>query len=255
MFYTEWIKKDNLVRLVDVLDNEELNANFPRPVFSDELMLLGFDRKFSFTKEKNIPVCWAVERKYFYCGDLIAIARNADLYHKPTIYFPETRHRTLKSIDVKKLISINKQKLFVIENEALDFIKSIFEKYHKTFDAFASAFSGGKDSQVVLDLVSRALGSETYYASFTDTGMELPVTLETVKRTKEKYSKKFSGFRMIECKSDETAVEQWEKYGPPSRFSRWCCSVRKSGLFTRKMKDVLKTNGQPKIVVFEGESR
>ncbi len=252
MFYTEWIKKDNLIKLVEVLENDELNASFPRPVFSDELLLLGFDTRFNFPKEDGVPICWAVERKYYYCGDLIATAKTADLYHKPVIAFSETRHRTLKPIDVEKLIRINREELFIIENEALDFIKSIYEKYNKTFDAFASAFSGGKDSQVVLDLVSRALGSKTYYASFTDTGMELPVTLETVQKTKEKYSKKFAGFKMIECHSFESAEEQWRKYGPPSRFSRWCCSVRKSGLFTRTMKDVLKTNRQPRIVVFEG---
>lgn len=252
MFYTQWLKKDNLIKLVEALEDEELDAGYPRPVFSDELTLLGFREHFKFTEERGVPVCWAVERRYFYCGDLIATAKSADLYHSPKIQFHETHHRTLKNIDIEKLISINKDKLFVIENEAMDFIKSIYEKYNKTFDAFASAFSGGKDSQVVLDLVSRALGSKTYYASFTDTGMELPVTLETVKKTKEKYSKKFSGFRMIECKSYEPAIDQWRKYGPPSRFSRWCCSVRKSSLFTRTMKDVLKTTSQPKIVVFEG---
>lgn len=252
MFYTEWIRKDNLIKLVDVIENEDLDAGYPRPVFSDELILLGFEKHFKFTKEKGAPICWAVERKYYYCGDLIAIAKSADLYHKPVIQFANTRHRTLKQIDTDKLININKEKLFIIENEAMDFIKSVYEKHNKTFDAFASAFSGGKDSQVVLDLVSRALGSKTYYASFTDTGMELPVTLETVQKTKEKYSKKFSGFRMIECKSFESAEEQWRKYGPPSRFSRWCCAVRKSGLFTRTMKDVLETSRQPKIVVFEG---
>lgn len=37
-------KKDNLVKLVDIIENEELNANYPRPVFSDELLLLGFEK-------------------------------------------------------------------------------------------------------------------------------------------------------------------------------------------------------------------
>ena len=252
MFCTQWIKKDNLIELVDTIENDELNANYPRPVFSDELLILGFDKKFKFPKESGIPICWAVERKYYYCGTQIAVAKAADIYNKPTVSFEDVRFKSLKPIDIDKMINLNKDKLFIIENEALDFIKSVYEKYHNSYDAFASAFSGGKDSQVVLDLVSRALGSKKYYASFTDTGMELPVTLETVERTKEKYSKRYSGFNMIECKSIESAEEQWKKYGPPSRFSRWCCSVRKSSLFARTMKDYLKKEGQPRIVVFEG---
>lgn len=252
MFCTQWIKKDNLIELVETVENDDLNANFPRPVFSDELNLLGFHKQFVFTKEPGIPICWAVERKYYYCGEQIAAVKSADIYHKPLVSFCNVRFKTLKPIDVEKLVKINKDKLFVIENEALDFIKSVYEKYSSIYDAFASAFSGGKDSQVVLDLVSRALGSKKYYASFTDTGMELPVTLDTVKRTKEKYSMRYSGFNMIECKSFESAEEQWKKYGPPSRFSRWCCSVRKSGLFARTMKDYLGKEGQPRIVVFEG---
>ena len=252
MFSTQWIKKDNLIQLVENIDNQANEVDFPRPVFTDELLLLGFDSHFSFPHKKSIPICWAVERKYYYRGTLIATAKSADLYNKPVISYEDVEFKILKPIDIDKLLAINKQKLFVIENEALDFIKSVYDKYYKTYDAFASAFSGGKDSQVVLDLVSRALGSKKYYAAFTDTGMELPVTIETVEATKKKYTKRYPGFQMLECKSFESAEEQWKKYGPPSRFSRWCCSVRKSSLFARTMKDYLKTTSQPKIVVFEG---
>lgn len=252
MFYTEWFKKHNIVVLRDSIEDEGLDANFPRIVYSDELDLLGFRNHFSYTKENGIPICWAVDRKYYYCGDLIAWAHGGDLFNAPKIQFYNEKHKKLLPIDIELLMEINKEKLFIIENEAMDFIKSIYDKYEKSFDAFASAFSGGKDSQVVLDLVSRALGSKKFYASFTDTGMELPCTLDTVKRTKKTYKEKYKNFKMIECKSEETAIEQWNKYGPPSRFSRWCCSVRKSSLFARTMKDILNTKNQPKIVVFEG---
>ena len=252
MFYTQWFKKHNIVVLKESIEDDSLDANFPRIVYSDELDLLGFRNAFSFTNEMGVPICWAVDRKYYYCGDVIAWAHGGDLFNDPKIQFYNEKHKKLFPIDIDELIEFNKEKLFVIENEAMDFIKSTYNKYSKSFDAFASAFSGGKDSQVVLDLVSRALGSKTYYASFTDTGMELPCTIETVENTKKTYKKKYENFNMIYCKSEETAIEQWKKYGPPSRFSRWCCSVRKSSLFARTMKDLLKTSHQPKIVVFEG---
>ena len=191
MFYTQWDKKHNIVILCDGINKEDLDAGYPRVVFSNELELLGFRKTFSFTKESGIPICWAVDRRYFYCGDVIAKVVGGDLYHEPKIIFYNDKHKKLNPIDVNFLIESNKEKMFVIENEAMDFIKSIFEKYKHSFDAFASAFSGGKDSQVVLDLVSRALSAKDYIASFTDTGMELPCTIDTVAKTRRTYKKKY----------------------------------------------------------------
>ena len=252
MFSTQWDKKHNIVVLCDSIEKEELDAGNPRVVFSDELELLGFRKAFSFTKDMGAPICWAVERRYFYCGDLIAKAVGGDLFNEPKMVFYNEKHKKLNQIDIQLLIETNKEKMFIIENEAMDFIKSTYDKYKKSFDAFASAFSGGKDSQVVLDLVSRALSAKDYIVSFTDTGMELPCTIDTVSKTRKTYKKKYKGFKMIVCESEESAISQWQKYGPPSRFSRWCCSVRKSSLFARTMKDFLNVQGQPKIVVFEG---
>mgnify|MGYP001002768190 CR=1 FL=1 len=114
------------------------------------------------------------------------------------------------------------------------------------------AFSGGKDSQVVLDLVAKTLSSEQYFCVFTDTGMELPCTYDTLEETNNDYKQKYKGFNIERAESEESAITQWEKYGPPSRFNRWCCSVRKTALFTRTMKKILKTDKQPKCVVYEG---
>ena len=105
---------------------------------------------------------------------------------------------------------------------------------------------------MILDLVSRVIPPEKYTVVFTNTGMELPCTIETVENTEIFYTEKYPEFKLVHAKSDRDALELWKSYGPPSRFSRWCCSVLKTALFGRKMKELLKTDKQPKLVVFEG---
>jgi phosphoadenosine phosphosulfate reductase len=134
----------------------------------------------------------------------------------------------------------------------MDFINEQYNYYFNKVDNFAVAFSGGKDSQVILDLVSRVIPPNRYKAFFTNTGMELPCTLNTVKLTQQIYKELYPEFSLISCESNTPAIDQWIKYGPPSRINRWCCKVRKTALFARKLKDVLKTDKQPKCVVFEG---
>ena len=46
-------------------------------------------------------------------------------------------------------------------------------------------FSGGKDSQVVLDLVTRVIPSEDVSVVYSDTGYELPTSLELYKEVEK----------------------------------------------------------------------
>ena len=85
-----------------------------------------------------------------------------------------------------------------------------------------------------------------------NTGMELPCTLDLMETTENYYQKKFPGFKLEQAKSDQSALDMWKNYGPPSRFNRWCCSVLKTALFGRKMKELLEVESQPRLVVFEG---
>ena len=251
MYKVFWYKKTNLIKLLETSVNQDEELNYPRVVYTNELRLLGiYQYRYS---NDNVPVCWCIDRKYYYEGKLIFEAKGGDLYHAPKIVMPNVLPFShLNEINVDKLREINKNQLFALQNEAMDFISEQYDFYSKRVDAFAVAFSGGKDSQVTLDLVSRVIPPDKYKVYYTDTGMEIPSTYSIVDKTRKHYKEKYPDFELISCDSDVEVIEQWKKYGPPSRMNRWCCKVRKTALFTRKLKDTLKTKKQPKCVVFEG---
>lgn len=253
MFKIKWDSEHNGVILSEYIEESAAVYN-PRPVYAEELRMLGLTEHFILPRE-NVPVCWEIDRKYYYCGEIIAETKKGNIYEDPTVIVREDfKGMELKEIDIRHIVEVNNKVLAVLENEAMDFIKQKYEEYQSKskIAGFVVAFSGGKDSQVTLDLVSRVIPHEKFKPVFTNTGMELPCTLELMDITEQYYKKKYPGFKLEQAKSDKSALEMWKNYGPPSRMNRWCCSVLKTALFGRKMKELLEVNSQPRLVVFEG---
>ncbi len=67
---------------VGISDEEEIVP--PRPVFHEELDLLGFDNYWNYEKSKA-PLLWSVGRRYYYKGEWVAEARGGNIYEKPEI--------------------------------------------------------------------------------------------------------------------------------------------------------------------------
>lgn len=251
MFKIKWDIENNGIILSDYIEEKD-SLNSPRPVYVEELKMLGLDKPFELPKE-NVAVCWEIDHKYYYYGEVIAETRKGNIYEDPIVVVSDTHFNKLEPINLEKLVENNNDMIQVAENEAMDFIKDMYESYKdKNISGYVVAFSGGKDSQVILDLVSRVIPAGNYRVVFTNTGMELPCTIDTVEETRTFYKEKYPEFTLEHAKSDKKAIELWKSYGPPSRMNRWCCSVLKTALFGRKMKELLKTEAQPKLVVFEG---
>ena len=93
------------------------------------------------------------------------------------------------------------------------------------------SFSGGKDSLVVLDLVSSM--RKDFSAIFVDTGLEHPQTREYVKKHTAKV-----GVPLLVASAGEAFDDNFPAFGPPAKDFRWCCKVCKlapaSDLIERK---------------------
>lgn len=128
--------------------------------------------------------------------------------------------------------------------------KSILLK--SKIDIFVCSFSGGKDSQVVLDLVTRVIPSDDLVVIYSDTGYELPTSLSLYEEVRRYYQNKYPGLNFYISKNHQPLMYYWDKMGAPSRVLRWCCSIMKSAPLARLLKELSGGIKQPSALLFDG---
>ena len=219
-----------------------------RPVFHEELDFFGMDEYWDYPKDTDEPLLWAEGiRRYVMNGVPVAEAKGGGFYTKPVVERLTEERLVLRPVDVKRLYDVNRDLMLSLEQKAVQFIRKQYERYKKEGYAFVCAFSGGKDSLVLLDLCAKALAPGDFYVIFSNTGMELSDTLKAVERAKERYPE----LRFAEAKCHMSPQETWEEFGPPGRRMRWCCSVHKSVPTILKLRELIgKYNVQ--AVVYDG---
>ncbi len=222
----------------------------PRPVYAMEMDLLGFNQYWEYEKQNEVPYMWAESTTYWYRGKQIAKTRGGDLFNAPelipnrnedgSVCFSKEQGHKLMPIDLKLMCTKNKELLTIIEDSTVKRIIKTYEKYKKKLDIFHVAFSGGKDSAVLLDLVKKALPKGSFVVIFGDTGMEFPDTYKVVDETRKQCE--ISEVPFYIAKSHFNPEESWKLFGPPARVLRWCCSVHKSTPQTLKMREITGKN-------------
>jgi len=308
MFRVIWDKKNNGVKLTSKTSDDNLGVA-PRPVFYEELDLLGLDKFWSYPKCSE-PLLWASDRKYFYCGELVMEVKGGNLYDAPEIILTDPlRKITLKPVNIDNLYKTNKDYMFLLENEAVQFINSTYLQYSKkakkgasdidvdfvelaekqakkikeslavvkqdcdsfdilpldiandegkpiyyatNIDVFLASYSGGKDSQVLLDLVTRAIPSNDFVVIYSDTGYELPPSLEIYEETQLFYKSRYPNMKFFTARNHQNVLDYWEKMGTPSQKHRWCCSVMKTAPLYKLLKDIYGNGKQPNVLAYEG---
>ena len=310
MFKVSWDRETGGVKLSSLVEKDIISIP-PRPVFYEELHLLGLNTMGWKYPECEEPLLWACNKEYYYRGDLVFEAKGANIYDKPTIVFqPGKEMLKLVPVNMKKMLERTKEQMFLCESEAIEFIRDTFdtysganrltemhasnqidfealvEKHEKStkqkmaivkedcdsfdimplseaekqgkkvlkttkIDIFLASFSGGKDSQVVLDLCTRALPPDAFQVIYSDTGYELPSSLKLYEEIQEHYHKAFPTLKFSLAKNHESVLNYWDKIGTPSDKHRWCCAVMKTAPLYRTLK-VKGTNKQAKVLAFEG---
>lgn len=224
-----------------------------RPVFPQERLLVEIVLGEPFKYAKS-SVWNGTGNKYYADGKRIQFSisalKNADISY---IYNQYKKLERLNTDDTFKALaekwcSANKGRFDAISSEAMDYVREKSEEY-KLNEMFVS-FSGGKDSTVVSDIVSKSLGDKKVLHIFGDTTLEFPDTYSYV----ERFKKEHTGLPVITVRNKEKDFENLcTVLGPPSRVMRWCCTVFKTGAISRKI-DVL-FKGKKRILTFYGIRR
>ena len=306
----EWDRESGGVLLSPKVSKDTLGIS-PRPVWFEELDLLGLDKLGYSYPRVEAPLMWAINKQYFYRGELMFEAKGANIYDAPSIIFQKGKESAaLEPVDMELMLRRNKDEMFLIENEAIEFIRDTYNAYagvnraHDTIkanqeidyealaeraekrtkqkmavvkedcdsfdvmpldaanaagkrvllstriDRFIASFSGGKDSQVVLDLVTRAIPPTAFEVIYSDTGYELPPSLELYEEVKRYYGERFPSLKFSTARNHESVLNYWDKIGTPSDTHRWCCSVMKTAPLYRMLK--VDGNKQARVLAFEG---
>ena len=305
----EWDKKTGGVVLKRHYSSETLSVS-PRPVFFEELDLLQMDKRGWKYPKSESPLLWACNKQYFYRGDFVFETKGANVYDAPTVIIqPGFEKLTLKPIDVKAMLEKNRDEMFLLESEAIEFIRDTYSMYASAMDTikkakanemdfealaakmekstkqkmaivkedcdsfdvmpldaaeasgkrvyqttridkFLASFSGGKDSQVVLDLCTRAIPPQDFEVIYSDTGYELPPSLKLYKEIEDFYHKRYPELKFSIAKNHASVLSYWDKIGTPSDMHRWCCAVMKTGPLYRMLKT--EGNKQARVLTFDG---
>ena len=142
----------------------------------------------------------------------------------------------LRPVDIAGMVEENREILGWLEETTAKKILSIYEKYADKLDIFHIAFSGGKDSCVLLDLAKSVLPLDSFVVVFGDTGMEFPDTYDVIDKVEAQCLD--DGIKFYRASSHFSPTESWNLFAPPSRVLRWCCSVHKSAPQTLKLREV-----------------
>lgn len=310
MFKIQWDKETGGVTLGSLVTKDTLSIS-PRPVFFEELNLLGLKELGWVYPECQEPLMWACNKEYYYRGEKMFEAKGANIYDKATVVFVAGKEQqTLIPVDMEAMLARTREQMFLCESEAIEFIRDTYDTYTRAnkltekyaanqmdfellaarqekrtktkmaivkedcdsfdimpeseaekqgkkvlqttkVDYFLASFSGGKDSQVVLDLCTRALPPDAFQVIYSDTGYELPSSLSLYEQVQKHYHEKFPSLKFSMAKNHESVLNYWDKIGTPSDSHRWCCTIMKTAPLYRTFK-VPGSNKQARVLTIDG---
>ena len=234
-------------------DKTALMSKEPRPVYAQELDFLGIDTIWQYEKQQDVPYMWAEANHYIYKGKTIFNTSGGSLYVKPTVDIvclkddngkPTTQvlapRTVLEPVNLDLMCQKNRILMDIIEQVTVKKIYEVYKRRQKSLDCFHVAFSGGKDSVVLLELVKKALPRSGFMVVFGDTKMEFPDTYALVDKVEAQC--KAENIDFYRASTHFEPEESWRLFGPPSRVLRWCCSVHKAAPQTLKIREVLGKN-------------
>ena len=122
------------ILLTDILSS---NSKEPRPVYSRELDILGFQEFWNYERQDDFPYLWAESNYYWYRGIRVAHTSGGSLVEKPAIVMEKDEQghdllpcgSTLKPVDSPRMIEKNRDMVAVIEKTTTKKIYDVYQRY------------------------------------------------------------------------------------------------------------------------------
>lgn len=220
-----------------------------RPVFPEERLLIALllDKAPDALMQKSV---WATGSRYYIDGKSLSISTKTfetadidkinDLLEKSAdaidyTFFDENIHR---------FVLANQHRLAYLKDEAFSFVRKAAERFKE--ENIVISFSGGKDSTVTADVVTKALSNPSLVHIFGNTTLEFPATIEYANHYRESHP---LAIFMVAHNDEQVFYDVCEDIGPPARMMRWCCSMFKTGPITRIISSMYRSQ---QILTFYG---
>ena len=193
---------------------------------------------------------WAAGSRYYIDGKSQSIsAKTFEIADTDTI--ADRLVKSANAIDytffnenIRKFISANQHRLAYLKDEAFSFVRKAAERFKE--ENIVISFSGGKDSTVTADVVTKALSNPSLVHIFGNTTLEFPATIEYADRYRKNHP---LAIFMIAHNDEQVFYDVCEDIGPPARMMRWCCSMFKTGPITRIINSMYRSQ---QILTFYG---
>ncbi len=204
-----------------------------RPVFPEERLLLEIllDKEPNSLSDKSV---WAANSRYYIDGKGYSLSsklfQTADTETISRKYQENKDCNSYKEFNkyINKFIKANQGRLNYLKDEAFRFVQNASSKFDE--EHIVISFSGGKDSTVTADVVTKALSNPSLVHIFGDTTLEFPSTIEYANRFVEDHPQ---AIFQVAKNYEQNFMDVCEDIGPPARMMRWCCSMFKTGPITR----------------------
>ena len=227
-----------------------------RPVFPEERLLLELllDAKPLSLAQKSV---WAQDSRYYIGGKAKSIPTK--VFSKADTGSLSARLAELKNQNygkeitglfdnqIQRFVQANRPRLNALVEEAHQFIKSETAKFSQ--ENIVLSFSGGKDSTVTTDLVTKSIGNPSLVHIFGNTTLEFPTTISYAKRFRRDHP--YAIFETA-VNDEQDFMSVCDDIGPPARMMRWCCSMFKTGPITRTLNSLYRNQ---QILTFYGIRR
>lgn len=229
--------------------NTQYLASDLRPVFPEEKLLIAI----MLNKEPDSYMScsvWAFNSRYYINGKPVSIpAKSFELADTDSIARKVNKATELVDYTyfdqiISKFVLANKDRLNYIKDEAFGFVHHTASKFKE--ENIVISFSGGKDSTVTADVVTKALSNPSIVHIFGNTTLEFPSTIEYANRYRKTHPQ---AIFQIAKNEEQVFSDVCEDIGPPARMMRWCCSMFKTGPITRVINSMYRSQ---QILTFYG---